>query len=164
MVLNIALLIQFLHHECHPLEVQVVWLQGVSVVRDAHGHVHEYLFFLVVIWEVGESPVVLEGPDGFLVHLHVGAHDHLDDRGPQHPVLVLREVDRDVAVRVQQYGEGTGQVVVLQHRHVVVADGLGVRLLDQELVVHPWVLKIVDYRGQQGCHYVQVRNVLEKVA
>lgn len=77
--------------------------------------------------------------------------------------LLLAEAGQDVTLVVLDELEGHGQVMVLQHRLVIVDQselGAGV---DQVLVSYPGVIHVMDRASQDSRQHLHKCQVLEKV-
>ena len=64
--------------------------------------------------------------------------------------LLLAEAGEDVTLVILDELEGHGQVMILQHRLVIVDQGQLGAGVDQVLVGHPGVVHIMDGAGQDG--------------
>ena len=75
---------------------------------------------------------------------------HVDHHLPDRLALLLGEVHKDVALRVLQYLEGDGQVVVLEHGLVVVHERELRAAVDEVLVREAGMVCVVDGGREQG--------------
>lgn len=75
----------------------------------------------------------------------VRCQDHVDDHDTDDPVLVLRHLDEDVVIGVEEFFIGRCDVVHFEDGLVVVHDSLFVFHGDEELIVNTRVLEVVQY-------------------
>lgn len=153
--LAVALQEELAHHSVHPRLVQLERLGRIAQVGTVQ-HVLEHAQSVLIVLEhyvagaghffrlhhrfqLGQQAHVLG---------HVGGQHHFDDHFANDLTLVLWYVGEDVARLVLQYFEGHRQMMILEHRLVIVHDGqLGARV-DQVLVGEARMVDVV-YGGRE---------------
>ena len=69
-----------------------------------------------------------------------------------------------VVLFLRQHLEGNSAVVILQDGYIIVHEGLFSRSVDQEIVVEPRVVHIMDTRRNDGCKQINVLKLAVKPA
>ena len=124
--------------------MEIVGLGTVRDVRALESH-QEDVFSLPLIVPVNlfVKEEILETVDEFEVFAKVCVEDQVDDEITNFTLASFRELVQKVVFGLQEHPEGFTAVVILEHRLVIVEDGIGVVSLDEEEVGETRVVDIV---------------------